>query len=415
MPTHSQASERAVRRLCRWIGAVALCAVPAVVLAHAVADVQIPETPGWRVGAAVAVSAIGARDTLPAPYLFGVLDTGQAAPSRNGLTLEHATLEGGLRIDDWLGANLAVGWHAGENIHLEAAWLQARWWLDEARLSVGAGRAKVPMGAVLDGGGDYDRFTLVPLVKRASLNVDWFDEGVVVAWQGDAASPISRVEAGLWRGSGFPGGGELPPVPALHVQALVAEVTLDAFAAWLQPTGRGTYALDSGSPGHSHGVPNCANSLSGLVCFDGKVQVYGGSVAWAPHGLPLSITLAALLRNEQGSLYSQLGDARYRGQTLGGWLDVVWQVQPQWTLAGRFEALRATQDLEGPGASLVAAQARLIPNLPAYRAAAALAYSATSEWGFNIEIGAERNGGIDNPYVGARVVWWAPGLLSGRW
>jgi hypothetical protein len=392
-----------------------LAGVHAVAGAHGVAETPIPEEAGWRLGAAVAVSAIGARRALPVPFLYGVLDTGQAAKDRQGLTLEHATIDGGLRLNETWGANLAIGSHVGDNAHLEAAWVQAHWQRDDAMFTLGGGRTKVPMGAALSNGGDYDRFTLVPLVKRASLNVDWLDEGVVAAWRPADSSPIGAVELGVWRGTGFPGGGKLPAVPTLHVQAAMADVEVDGFVALLEPTGRGTYAQSSGNPTHSHSVPNCESSLVGLVCFDGRVQVYGASLAWAPHDGPLVLSAAALLRNEQGSLYSQSGDTQYKGQTFGGWVDAVWALDERWELAGRFEALRASQDLVGPGASLVAREAGLIPNQPAYRLAAALAYSPNPSWRLNVEVGADRNGGETTPYAGLRVVWWAPGLAAGNW
>lgn len=393
-----------------WVGC-------ACVSAHEAVDQAIPASSGWRVGAAAAVSALATRDPVPVPYLYGVLDTGQAAEDRQGLTLEHATIGAGVRITDWLGARAAVGWHVNDNAHLEAAWVEARWPREGGQFTLGVGRDKVGMGAPLSNGGDYDRFTLVPLVKRASLNVDWLDEGVVAAWQPGGASPIDVVELGLWRGTGFPGGGSLPPVPTLHVQASVGDFGLDGFVAALSPDGRGTYAQNTSNPGHTHNVADCNQSLAGLVCFDGNVQVYGVSVVWDAHDerMPLTVTAALLGRNEQGSLYSQSGDARYRGRTWGGWVDIVWAIDERWELAARGEALRATQDLSGPGASFVAAEARLLPNQPAYRLATALAWRYDAAWRLNVELGADRNGDATTPYIAARVVWQAPWLLSGGW
>ncbi len=215
------------------------------------------------------------------------------------------------------GAHLAVGWHAGEAAHLEAAWVQARWATDAALFTLGAGRAKVPMGTVLSSAGDFGRFSLVPLVKRGSLNDDWYDEGVVLTWRGAGDSMLRSVDVGAWRGSGFPGGGDLPLVPALHLQLGHGEVELDGFFAYLQPTGRGTYARDSTSSGHTHGVPNCEVSLKGLVCFDGRVNLLGGSLSWASHDWPVTLVAAALWRDEQGSLYSQNGKRQLPRQDLG--------------------------------------------------------------------------------------------------
>jgi hypothetical protein len=382
--------------------------------AHDVAADPVPEAPGWRVGAGVAVTAIGAKDPIPSATLPGVLDTGEDAPNQRGLGVEHAVIGAGLRLNDIFGANLAVGWHAGESVHLEAAWVQARWLTDAALLTLGTGRAKVPMGSVLSDAGDFGRFSLVPLVKRASLNNDWYDEGVALAWRGTGDSLLRRVDIGVWRGSGFPGGGDLPVVPSLHVQLAHAEIEVDGFYAYLQPTGRGTYARGTNA-GHTHDVPNCESSLTGLVCFDGRVNVLGGSLSWAPHEWPVVVTAAALWRDEQGSLYSQNGDARYHGKTLGGWIDAAWDWRENWQVAARFEALSATQDLSGPGAALVAGEAGLVPNWPARRVTAALAYSPDPAWRLSAEIGSERTSGNNNPFVMLRAVWTAPWLLSGSW
>jgi hypothetical protein len=383
--------------------------------AHDVAVEPVPDVAGWRIGAGVAVTAIGANDPIPSATLPGVLDTGQNAPDRRGLGLEHAAIGAGLRLNDMFGANLAVGWHVGEAAHLEAAWVQARWASDAALLTLGAGRAKVPMGSVLTSAGDFGRFSLVPLVKRGSLNEDWYDEGATLSWRGAAEALLRRVDVGAWRGTGFPGGGDLPVVPSLHVQLAHGEVEMDGFFAYLQPTGRGTYARGSTSPGHTHGVPTCEVSLSGLVCFDGRVNVLGGSLSWASHEWPVTVVAAALWRDEQGSLYSQNGNATYHGKTLGGWVDAVWDWREDWQLAARFEALSATQNLSGPGAALVAAEAGLLPNWPAQRLTAALAYSPDPAWRLSAEIGNERTGGSDNPFLMLRVVWTAPWLLSGQW
>ena len=383
--------------------------------AHDVADDPLPAEAGWRIGAAVAVTAIGASDPIPSPTLPGVLDTGQNAPSQRGLGLEHAAIGAGLRLTETFGANVTVGWHVGEAAHLEAAWLQARWPIESALITLTAGRDKVPMGQVLSRAGDFGRFSLVPLVKRASLNNDWLDEGAVLAWRADNDSPLRAVDVGVWRGTGFPGGGDLPPVPTLHVQFGLGEIELDGFGAYLQPEGRGTIARGANSPGHTHNVPNCNVSVSGLVCFDGRVTVLGGSLNWASHEWPVTLTAAALWRDEKGSLYSQNGNADYHGQTLGGWVDAVWDITDAWQLAARFEALSATQDLSGPGSVLLAVEAGLLPNWPANRVAMALAYRPDPAWRLSAEFGNERTSGSNNPFVMLRAIWSAPWLLSGGW
>jgi hypothetical protein len=411
-PTPSPRTEPAARRALLGVTALLAC-LP--LGAHELTADPLPELPGWRVGAAVAVTALGAGDPVPAPSLPGVLDTGQDAPDQRGLKLEHATLAGALRFNEWLGASLAVGWHIGENVHVEAAWLQARHELASGRYALGVGINKVPMGDVLTLAGDYGRFSLTPLVKRGSLNTDWYDEGAAFAWRGDDDGWLRAVDIGLWRGVGFPGGGDLPAVPTLHLQLGFGELALDGFFAYLQPDGRGTLSRGANSPGHTHTVPNCNVSATALVCFDGRVNLLGASFDWTPHAWPMRFSGAVLWRDEQGSLYSSSGDARYQGRTLGGWIDAAWDFAPDWQLAARYEGLQATQDLSGPGALLVALEAGLLPNWPASRATVALAWSPEPRWRLSAEFGNERNAGNDTPFVMLRAIWTMPELLAGRW
>ena len=154
------------------------------------------------------------RATLP-----GVLDTGQNAPDQRGLGLEHAAIGAGLRLNDMFGANLAVGWHVGESAHLEAAWVQARWATDAALLTLGAGRTKVPMGSVLT-----DARRLRPLLAGAAGQARLAEQRLVrrrcragLARRAGIRCCAASTSA-LWRGTGFPGGGDLPVVPSLHVQ-----------------------------------------------------------------------------------------------------------------------------------------------------------------------------------------------------
>lgn len=406
------------RRRSARVGAAALGLLAAAgpARAHELTADPLPDLPGWRVGAAAAVTAIGADQPVPPALLPGILDTGQRAPDQRGLQLEHATLAAAARANAWLGASLAVGWHVSENVHVESAWIQARHENETGRWALGAGITKVPMGDVLTHAGDYGRFSLVPLVKRGSLNTDWFDEGAALAWRSeDEEGWLRAVDIGLWRGIGFPGGGDLPPVPSLHLQLGVDEVLLDGFYATLEPVGRGTLDRGTNSVGHTHTVPNCNVSLTGLVCFDGRVNMLGGSVSWMPHAWPVSVSGAVLYRDEQGALYSTTGDARYHGQTVGGWLDLAWAFRPEWEVALRYESLSAVQKLSGPGALLVAIEAGLLPNWPSSRLTSALAWSPAPGWRLSAELGVERTGGSDNAFAMLRVVWTMPELLEGRW
>lgn len=71
--------------------------------AHDVTADPIPGLPGWRMGAGLALSGLHASETIwPAARYQGVLGNGVTPASRRGGTLEHATLDAGLRLNDWL-------------------------------------------------------------------------------------------------------------------------------------------------------------------------------------------------------------------------------------------------------------------------------------------------------------------------
>jgi hypothetical protein len=95
--------------------------------AHDVTEDPIPGLPGWRLGAGLAASGLQAtRSVWPAARYSGVLGDGTTPASRRGGTLEHATLDVGLRLNDWIGATAALGRHGSDAAHAEAARLEAR-------------------------------------------------------------------------------------------------------------------------------------------------------------------------------------------------------------------------------------------------------------------------------------------------
>ena len=380
-----------------------------LVRAHEAEEDALPGTAGWRLNAAAALSAIEAKQSWPTPRWSGVLGSGQNADDRRGLRVEHAVVGGAFRVDPGhgvqLGARLAIGWHGQGAAHVEAATAEARYRLGDDQIGVSAGRMAVPMGAVLTVAGHLDRYAQMPLIRRAVSDGDWIDDGLHLRWRrGDGQDDgLQTVGVGLWRAKAFPGSADAAVAPSLHLRAGQGEWTADGFAMRLAPRSRGAYAASS-TAGHTHAQPDCARSLVGVTCFDGRSVVVGASLRWTPHDLPLVLTLAGLSQHERGTLDSLSGSADYRGRTTGGWLDAAWSLDARWQLGLRAERLVARHRLEGPGATGVAQDAGLATNQPMHRLAGSLALQPFEGWRVIAEAGAERGAERTSRWVGLRLI-----------
>lgn len=399
----------------RHVACLALATLAGAVQAHDVTADPIPGLPGWRIGAGLAVSGLHASESAwPTVRYHGVLGDGVAPASRRGGTLEHATLDAGLRLNDGLGATAALGKHGSDRAHLEVARLETRLPVaGDWRLSLG--RDRVPMGDGVTGAGHFDRFALPPLAKRVMLGDDWIEDGANLRWlAGNPDGLLQVANLGVWRARTFPGAASGPAAPAAHVQLDWPDWRLDLFAAQARPQGRGTPVVSSNAV-HSHSVPDCAEDLTNLVCFDGRSRVGGFSLAWAPHGSPFQLRLAALLQQETGRLTTTMGWADYRGQTQAGWLEGIWRVRTDWELASRLERLSARQRLEGPGAGDVATSAGLLPNAPVTRSALSAAWTGLPDLRLSMEGGLEQQDNLRARWIGLRMVWTPQILASGGW
>ena len=99
------------------------------------------------------------------------------------------------------------------------------------------------------------------------------------------------------------------------------------------------------------------------------------------------------------------GDTRYRGDTQGGWLELLWQPAAQWELGVPQEWLRQRNDVNGPGAYAVATEANLLPNEPARRTSAMAGWRPARDWLLAVEAGHERIAGQGNTVLGLRLMW----------
>ena len=412
LPTRSH---RSSRRPC-WLAGGLLLACATLVRAHEPGADALPAQPGWQLGAAASVVAPHADDRWPVAAWPGVLINGSAPrDQRNGLRLEHATLDLAARIDRRVGLQLSAGWHDRDRAHTEAALVQWRQPWGDDELELRAGRDTVRMGAVIDGAGHFDRFSTPPLAKRAVLNDQWIDDGVVVTWRRPDADGLRALEAGVWRGRAFPGGPAGPAAPSLHLHAGWGHVDANLAVAQLQPEARGAAARSLGATGHVHGSLDCRASLQQRVCFDGTVDLLGGSMQWEPDQGDWAFALAGLVRRESGSLYATSGDAALRSRLTGVWADVAWRAAPRWTLAARLERLAARHRLQGVGTTLLADAAGVAGARPVQRQLLAVLHEPLDQVTLALEGGQERWAGGKVVHVALRATWRNPALWGGSW
>ena len=402
------------RRLALALIAAGALLVAADVRAHGEADDPLPAEPGMSWDAAAALRSLKADKTLPSTRLDGYLLMGDAGMDPDGTELEHGAVGVAARFNDTWGARLVIGKHGSEAAETEEAWVQARHDADNGDVwRLNAGRQRPAMGAVLAGAGHFDRFGLVPLAQRAATDHHWVDDGLQLGWRRDDASRWS-VDLGLWRGQGFPGSADGGAVPSLHLGWGQGPWQADALWAGFRPQGRG--ATVSTTVGHSHGAPVCEASFTEVICFGGDSDLLAGSLRWsgqtAASALPLTLTAAGWLRQDRGTLESANGLADYTGRTRGGWLEAVWHFAPQWELGWRGERLTASHALHGPGASLLATEARFDRYEPVTRHALMLG-SQLAPWArWTLEVGRESAVGTSAGYAALRLLLQADGLLG---
>jgi hypothetical protein len=399
-PTRSRRLEPARRPLA--LAALALLA-PVLAAAHGDTANAVPDAPGGRIGLSAAVTTLNASELLPSARLGGYLLQGDPGVDRRGLGLEHGVADLGWRFNDTLGAQLAVGKHGTDKAHVEAAWLQGRWRAGPDDWQLGAGRQRPGLGPVMTTAGHLDRFALVPLAKRMAVNDDWIDDGVQLGWRREGPDRRLAVDAGLWRGTVFPGAASGSVVPALHAGLATGDWALDGFVARFQPQGRGARVSSLGG-GHTHVAPRCDAALTQVLCFDGTADLAGASVRWDSHQWPVSASAAGWLRRDSGTLSSANGEARYQGRNLGGWVDAVWRFHPKAEAGVRLERIQAEHTLTGPGATLLASEAGFSVYQPARRAALMLGWSPTDALDLRVEAGREQVAGTSARFVLLRLV-----------
>jgi len=382
------------------LAACLLAALPRLAAAHGETVDVLPEEPGLRLGAGAALSALHADEELPSRRMSGYLLNGSVGTDRRGGQLEHGVIEAAARLSSQFGAYAAIGKHGSEAPHTEGAWLQ---WQPGPDWQLTLGRQKPSLGAVITGAGHMDRFALMPLAKQASFGEDWIDDGLQASWRHPLGSGDVGLDVGLWRGHAWPGGYGGPLGFSAHAQWQQGDWTLDGFFLHAEPARRGTKITLAGAD-HSHDAADCDAALTQVACFGGRSQVLGASVRWLSHQLPLSASAAVLWHRDRGSLASRNGGGAYAGDTVGGWVEGVWTLHPQWELGVRLEHLRSRQTLVGAGASLVASELQLAAYRPANRQSLMLGWLPSDKVSVRLEVGRESVSGRHARYAALRAV-----------
>ena len=385
-----------------------------VALAHTDANEAIPDSAGVKASIAAAITCLSARDKLPSQAMPGYLIKGDAGIDHRGTQLEHGVAQLGYRLNQMFGAQLAVGAHGTDPLHVEAAWLQARGYSPAVDWTLGAGRQRPSLGKVMTRSGHLDRFGLMPLAKQMMADGDWIEDGLEASLKRQAAGVDWTLDAGIWRGRSFPGGAKDSVNPSVHLGATghqdAGEWAVDAFAAQLKPEQRGTRTY-SATGAHTHAAPVCDVNLNGVVCFDGRSRLTGVSAQWEGRNLPVTLTGAVLWRTESGSLGSRNGLGQYSGRNRGEWLQAVWQFSPVWEAGARLERLKTDQSLVGGGASWVASEAGFGHYSPLQRQTLMAGYKLSPWADLRLEAGRDEVNSVSVRFVALRlVVQWDKGF-----
>ena len=388
------------------------CALAAPAWAHDESR-TVPEEPGWRLGAALALANIHASQALPSQRMAGYLLRGDAGVDRRASSLEHGVLEAGWRLNSQWSAYAAAGKHDTDPAHTEAAWVRYESSPGDAQgYTLQVGRMRPQMGPVMTQAGHLDKFTLMPLARRVALDGDWMDDGLQLSARREWGEWTGLADAGLWRGQNFPGSASGSFAPSLHLGLARGDWRGDVFAVAFSPDGRGALAQSSNGA-HTHNAPDCSTLTTGVLCFAGQTHVMGSSLQWQSHQWPVSVQGAWWLRQDDGRLRSVNGLVQHEASYNGAWLQALWQPLVHWELGWRSERTQARMSLDGAGASLLAQEAGLLGSAPLRRDTAMLGWQLHPQATLSVEAGREQQGGTQVNFTALRMVWRGDVLGAG--
>lgn len=332
---------------------LACCGLPA---AFAHDSMTLPVANKVRVDAALQAVA---NDALPTDYAVpGFMPGGEIGPAENGLSLAEASvLLQWHDADRALSGELEAGMHGGghnDSVEIEQAWIAS----GHGPLTVLAGRQFAPLGLRNTQHGTDAAFPESSLAYRVFLGDHYRDDGLALRVQ---AGESWLFGAGIWQGA-FPAGGiDASGFDALTAHAdrqfafsggsrLLTRFSLLAARAALRYDER----VDSG---HSHDPFVTAPEP---VYFSGDSTLAIASLQWLDGGGRHELLLELFGRIEDGEVrdLNQLAD--YQGSQSGLQAEWLWAVADGWRLGLREVLLGADNEVAGPGAGTVAAQAGLL-------------------------------------------------------
>jgi hypothetical protein len=392
--------------------ALALCLGLTVLMvlptwAHQQAQEAIADQAGFKLGGSGVLRYLSASKPLASQGLPGYLLQGDPGVDLRGGQLEHAVLQLGYRSNHWLGAQLAVGAHGTDPLHIEVARLQATGQADSLAWLASLGRQQPSLGEVLTQAAHLDRFGLMPLAKQAMTQGDWTTDGIELGLKRQFWGANWTLDAGLWSGEHFPGSAATKAFAHLHLGAqwdgAWGNWAMDGFMAQLHPRSRAS-RIASINGAHTHAAPGCDANLNGVVCFDGQTRLSGLSAQWVAKSIPITVKAALLLRLDQGTLQSANGLGQYDARNQGQWFEAIWRMHPQWETALRAERVRAQHTIVGSGASLLATESGFGNYSPQQRTTAMLGYTVNPWVGIRLEAGREKTHTQSAYFVAARLV-----------
>lgn len=308
------------------------------------------------------IQSVTAQNPWPAARLPGVLEAGSERENEQGVSISYLELGVSYRFSDQLLAVYNTAKH-GVNMAPETEAL----YFEYTDLELGTllqvdtrlGRQQVNVGLLNQQESHDWRLGIAPIAMRAVLNDSWRSDGVTVHFKSHSGWYLG---AGIWSNSFFPGGDI--DNSALNTYTINAgwqqqesgtKIQYEVGYANLDVTGRALSTIGAGR--HTHTLPSCSAVDENRVCFVGDVDLIHVGAKWQKQKLWVQGEL--FYKKEEGILDSVFGMPGYHSEYLGSWLDLGWQISPDWNAITRVQYNRVNHQIKGANAQLIAEQAKI--------------------------------------------------------
>ncbi len=282
--------------------------------------------------------------------LPGFMLGGEAGRETQGFSIGHNELSISSYIDDMFYGklNTVIADHAGETeVELEEAFIEAPG--IGHGFTVKGGRFFSDIGYLNNQHAHSWDFTDAPLIYRGLFGNQLIDDGIQISWLAPT-DIFLKLGAEVTRGGRFPAGGATNKGRGAHTVFIKLGGDAGSDHAW--QLGFSHWAADieeRTSASHSHG--HASEEATETPAFSGDSKVSGVDFIWkwAPNGNSreqnFKIQAEYFTRDETGSI-EMLGSSpaeasSYDGKQSGWYLQGVYQFQPRWRLAYRFDQLEA--------------------------------------------------------------------------